>query len=73
MTTLLKRRMAFALSMGIVTTGIISFSVLSINIGFSSAFPLKWLRAWILAYAIVIPIILLIGPRVQACVDRLIR
>lgn len=72
MNTQLKRKIAFALSMGIVTTGIISFAILSINLGFREGFVLTWLRSWAMAYVIVIPAILLIGPRVQAQVDRLI-
>lgn len=73
MDTQLKRRIAFALAMGVVTTGIISFSILSLNFGFTDRFLGAWLRSWITAYAIVIPAILLIGPRVQAGVDRLVR
>lgn len=72
MTTQFKRRIVFALSMGVITTGIISFFVLALNLGFSSSFLMKWLRAWMLAYALVVPIILLVGPRVQASVDRCI-
>lgn len=68
----MKRKIAFALLMGIVTTGIISFSLLALNIGFSEDFPRIWVRSWAIAYAIVIPAILLIGPRLQAQVDRLI-
>jgi len=69
----LKRKIAFALSMGVVTTGIISFTLLALNLGFSRDFALVWLRSWGLAYLIVIPAILLIGPRLQAQVDRLIQ
>ena len=72
MSTPLKRRIAFALSMGVVTTGIISFTIIALNVGFTDRFALSWLRSWALAYAIVIPAILLIGPRVQARIDRLI-
>lgn len=72
MNTQTKRKIAFALSMGIVTTGIISFVLLAVNLGFSSGFALVWLRSWGLGYAVVIPAILLIGPRLQAQVDRLI-
>ena len=72
MSTPLKRRIAFALSMGVVTTGIISFTIIAFNVGFTDRFALAWLRSWALAYAIVIPAILLIGPRVQARIDRLI-
>ena len=71
MGTEMKRKVAFALLMGIVTTGIISFSLLALNLGFPSEFPQIWLRSWAIGYAIVIPAILLIGPRLQAQVDRL--
>ncbi|MCW3121867.1 MAG: hypothetical protein JWQ38_1359 [Flavipsychrobacter sp.] len=69
----MKHRIAFALIMGIVTTGIISFTLLSINVGFSPRFPVIWLRSWGIAYLVVIPAILLIGPKVQHLVDRMLR
>jgi hypothetical protein len=69
----MKRRIAFALSMGVVTTGIISFSLMAMNVGLVDGFAFRWLGAWAMSYAIVIPAILLIGPRLQAQVDRLIR
>lgn len=72
MSTELKRKIAFSLSMGIVTTGIISFVLLALNLGFSSEFALAWLRSWVVGCVIVIPAILLIGPRLQAHVDRLV-
>ncbi|MBY0583153.1 MAG: DUF2798 domain-containing protein [Sphingomonas sp.] len=72
MNTQLKRKVAFALSMGIVTTGIISFAILALNLGFSARFVPVWLRSWGMGYLIVVPAILLIGPRVQAQVDRMI-
>lgn len=68
----LKRKIAFSLSMGVVTTGIISFVLLTLNLGLSSEFALAWLRSWAVSYTIVIPSILLIGPRLQAQIDRLI-
>ncbi len=73
MNTQMKRKIAFALAMGIVTTGIISFVLLALNLGFSKGFALTWLRSWGIGYVIVIPAILLVGPRLQAQVDRLIR
>lgn len=45
MGTQLKRRIAFALIMGVVTTGIVSFVLLAINLGLSSGFTGIWLRA----------------------------
>ena len=65
----MKKRIAFAMIMGIITTGIISFSLISINIGFVPNFAVIWLRAWSTSYLVVIPAILLIGPKVQNLVD----
>jgi len=58
--------------MGIVTTGIISFTLISVNIGFTEKFFKIWLRSWGLAYLVVIPSILIIGPRIQTLVDKLL-
>lgn len=68
----MKRKIAFALLMGVVTTGIIFFTLLALNLGFSTGFFRTWLRSWAIAYVIVIPAILLIGPRLQARIDRVI-
>lgn len=58
--------------MGVVTTGIISFTLLLFNLGFSPGFMRMWLRSWAIAYLIVIPAILLVGPLLQAQIDRVI-
>lgn len=67
----MKQKLAFACIMGIITTCIISFTLVSVNVGYTPAFLKIWLRSWGLAYLVVIPAILLIGPRVQGLVDRL--
>lgn len=57
--------------MGIITTGIVSLTLISVNIGFDHPkFFQVWLRSWAIGYAVAVPAILLIGPRVQAVVDR---
>ncbi|WP_300570590.1 DUF2798 domain-containing protein [Flavobacterium sp.] len=66
----MKQKIAFALIMGIITTGIISFSLISINIGFKDNFFNIWLKSWAMAYIIVIPAILLIGPQIQKIIDK---
>ena len=73
MTIELKRKIAFALSMGVITTAIISFVLIALNRGLADGFVLAWLRSWGAAYLIVIPAILLIGPRLQARIGRLLR
>ena len=72
MNTQLKRKIAFAMSLGVLTTGIISFVLLALNLGITPGFVSTWLRSWLVGYVIVIPAILAIGPRLQAQVDRLI-
>jgi len=69
----MKHRIAFALIMGIITTGIISFTLISINIGFVSNFLVIWLKSWGMAYLTVIPVILLVGPIVQKLVNTMFK
>lgn len=68
----MKQKIAFALIMGIITTGIISFTLIALNVGFSEKFLKVWLKSWGMAYLIVIPVILIIGPIVQKLVDKYI-
>lgn len=69
----MKNRIAFALTMGIITTGIISFTLISVNIGYTEKFLNIWLRSWGMAYLVVIPAILIIGPAIQKLVDKLLK
>ncbi len=66
----MKQKLAFALIMGILTTGIISFTLISVNVGWTTQFLSIWLKSWITAYVVVIPLILIIGPKIQLLVDR---
>ncbi len=68
----LKRKIAFALAMGLVTTGIVSFVLIGLNLGFSDRFAFVWLRSWAVGYVIAVPAILMIGPRLQARIEHLI-
>lgn len=68
----LHRKILFALLMGVVTTGIISFTLISINIGFNERFLMTWLRSWRIAYMVVILAILIIGTQIQKLVERMI-
>lgn len=68
----MKNKIAFAMIMGVITTGIISFTLISVNIGFMDAFIKIWLKSWGMAYIVVIPAILVIGPLVQKFVDNIL-
>lgn len=68
----MKEKIAFALIMGIVTTGIISFTLITINLGWAHLHLAVWLKYWLVAYLIVIPAILIISPFVEKMVSFLI-
>lgn len=68
----MKEKIAFALIMGIVTTGIISFTLITINLGWAHLHLAVWLKSWLVAYLIVIPAILIISPYVEKMVSFLI-
>ncbi|MBA4320575.1 MAG: hypothetical protein C0412_19445 [Flavobacterium sp.] len=67
----MKQKIVFALLMGMFTTGIISFALIALNIGFTDFFLKIWFKSWGLAYLMVIPVILIIGPIIQKLVDRM--
>jgi hypothetical protein len=68
-----KQRIVFSLLMGLVTSGIISLTLVGINIGFGSHFWKIWPRSWAIACAIAIPVILLLGPKLQLVVYRIVK
>lgn len=69
----MKKKIAFALMMGIITTGIISFTVVGVNIGLSGNFMHVWFRSWFIGYVVVVPIILFIAPRIQKLADKMFK
>jgi hypothetical protein len=69
----MKHKIAFALIMGIITTCIISFTLVAVNIGFGASFIKIWLRSWLIAYIIVIPSLLIIAPKIQKLVGQIFR
>lgn len=56
--------------MGAITTGVISFVLILLHVGPGASFLTIWMKSWGLAYLIVIPVILVVGPRLQRLVDR---
>lgn len=67
----LKKKVVFAGIMGVITTGIISFALIAINVGFTEKFLQVWLKSWLLAYVFVIPAILFIAPQIEKMVDAM--
>jgi hypothetical protein len=69
----MKQRLAFALIMGMITTAIISFALITINMGFGERFLSAWLRSWALSYVLAVVAMLFIAPGVQILVDHLLK
>jgi hypothetical protein len=69
----MKHRIVFAMIMSSITTGIISFTLIAVNVGFIERFMLVWLRSWALSYLLATFAILLISPKVQFLVDYIFR
>ena len=67
----MKQRSAFAMIMGVITTGLISFILICVNVGMGPHFIKIWFKSWLISYSIAIPAILVIGPKIQAFTDRL--
>ena len=66
----MKNRIAFALLVGSITTGLATFALICLNLGFGSAFVKVWMRSWGLAYLIVIPMILAVAPALEGLVNK---
>jgi cellulose synthase/poly-beta-1,6-N-acetylglucosamine synthase-like glycosyltransferase len=69
----MKHKLTFALIMGMITTAMISFVVIAINLGFNERFLLAWLRSWSVSYVLAVSAMLLIAPRVQLLVNYLLK
>lgn len=66
----IKQKIVFALLMGIITTGLISLTVIFVNVGILETFWETWLRSWLSAYLVVVPLILIVAPVIERIVDR---
>ena len=67
----MKNRIAFALIMGLITTTLISFVLIAVNVGINSNFLVIWFRSWCLSYIIAVFAMLVIAPKVQSLVNSL--
>jgi hypothetical protein len=66
----MKHKITFALLMGVVTTCVISFTLICVNVGFShSQFLQTWIKSWAIAYMVAVPAILIISPQIQKLVE----
>ncbi len=66
-------KIVFAFLMGIVTTGLVSFTVILVNLGFTETFWQIWLKSWSMAFLIVVPVILIVSPVMERFVSSLFK
>ena len=60
-----RAHLKFALITGLVVTSYITFTLVAINIGFGHNFLMKWFRSWLIAYVLVVPSLLFVGPFIR--------
>ena len=68
----MKEKILFAAVMGTITTGLVSLTIVSVNKGFISGFMAIWVKSWLISYIVAVPAILIIGPKVQLILNRLV-
>lgn len=62
---MIKANLKFALITGLVVTSYITFTLVSVNLGFKPDFVFVWLRSWLIAYILVVPSLLFVGPFIR--------
>jgi hypothetical protein len=67
----MKQKLTFALIMGLITTAIVSFVIILINVGVNHKFLITWIRSWSVAYVLAVSSMLLIAPRIQNLVNHI--
>ncbi len=65
----LTNRVLFAIIMALFTTTVVTGVVIAYKLGFGPGFFRAWGISFLLAYIIVVPFILIVGPLVQRFVD----
>ena len=61
---------AISLITGLITSTSMSFIGLALNYGFQPDFALRWLKAATTSYVVIVPILMVIVPRIQRFVMR---
>jgi hypothetical protein len=69
----MKKRIVFALIMSTITTIVISFTIIAVNVGFVRNFVVIWLRSWCLSYFLAFMATLFVAPKVNSFVERLLQ
>lgn len=55
--------------MALILPLIITFVMTALNLGFTHEFILKWMRGYVLGFAVALPSILIIAPKIRKVVE----
>lgn len=69
----MKKKLAFTFIMSFITTAIISFVLIYINVGFGNRFFTSWIKAWSISYVLAFCAVIFIGPKIQSLIDSKFR
>ena len=65
----MKQKILFAVLMAIITTGTVSFTLVTVNRGWTPGFTVAWIKSWVIAYIVALPVIILVSPKVHLLVS----
>jgi hypothetical protein len=68
---MLKKRITFACTMALINASLISFVLTAYNSGFPPDFLLRWAINFLIAFCIVVPSIVLVGPRIHMLIEKI--
>ncbi|MFZ2285315.1 MAG: DUF2798 domain-containing protein [Lutibacter sp.] len=60
----------FSLIMAFMVTSYISFTLVIVNVGFTSNFIFIWLRSWLIAFVLATPSLLLVAPLIRDKIEK---
>lgn len=67
-----KFHLTFSFVMGAMMISLMTFVVTAVNVGFSPEFMLRWGRAFLVAYAVGVPVIFFVAPLARRLTGRLL-
>ena len=68
-----KKKIASTLIIGMITTMLISFTLIAVNVGFIMNFLTIWFRSWCISFSMAVFIMLVIAPRVESALNSIIK
>jgi hypothetical protein len=67
-----KFHLVFSLVMGAMMISLMTFVVTVVNVGFTAEFPVRWGRAFLVAYVVGVPVIFFVAPLARRITGRLL-